>query len=208
MPNPFRNLFGRPSAAPSASEERDSSRWVLMGLGNPGDKYTRTRHNIGFRCVDALAEHAGIRLNDKRQHAELGQGTLAGTRVVLAKPRTFMNNSGIAARYLADRFGVKPERVLVILDDMDLPLGTLRLRKAGGSGGHNGLKSINAELGTQDYPRLRIGIGRPAYDAIAHVLATFSPEEETAVNEVLQQAAEAVEACVEHGVDLAMSRYN
>ena len=181
---------------------------LVVGLGNPGDEYARTRHNVGFWCVDLVADRAGIRFNDKRQHAELGQGAISGVQLVLAKPRTFMNNSGIAAKYLMDRFAVKPDHLLVIIDDMDLPVGKMRLRAAGGSGGHNGLNSINAEVGTQEYPRLRVGVGRPSREAIGHVLGTFAPEEETALRETLQRAAEAVEACVEHGVEHAMNQYN
>ncbi len=202
MPNPLRNLFGR------AGGGHGQERWVVMGLGNPGERYARTRHNAGFRCIDLLSERTGIRLNDKRKHAELGEGTMAGKRVVLVKPRTFMNNSGLAARYALDRFHVKPDHLLVIIDDMDLPVGGLRLRASGSSGGHNGLNSINAELGTKDYPRLRIGIGRPAHGAIEHVLSMFTPKEEAVLQEALPRAVEAVEACVEHGVEHAMNTVN
>ena len=181
---------------------------VVMGLGNPGEKYTRTRHNLGFRCVDLVAERAGIRFNDKRKHALEGQGSLGETEMVLAKPRTFMNLSGVAARYLADRFRAKPERILVVIDDLDLPLGSIRLRKGGGSGGHNGLNSISDELGSQDYPRLRIGIGRPQRDAIQHVLAGFSEDEERVIEEAMSRAADAVEAWAEHGIDHAMNLFN
>ena len=134
---------------------------VIVGLGNPGPKYAGTRHNAGFMCVDLLAERAGIALNDKRRAALLGEGRLAGRRIVLVKPRTFMNVSGEAVRYAIDRYRVRAEAVLIVLDDLDLPLGRIRMRASGGSGGHNGLNSINASLGTQDYARLRIGIGRP-----------------------------------------------
>ncbi len=181
---------------------------IVMGLGNPGEKYAGTRHNVGFRCVDLVAQRAEMKLNDRRKQAALGEGRLAGQSVVLAKPRTFMNHSGIAARYLVDRFGTRPDRVLVVLDDMDLPLGRVRLRASGGSGGHNGLNSINAELRTPDYPRLRIGIGRPAGNAVRHVLDAFSSEEEQALSEALERAAQVVETWVEHGVDRAMNEFN
>ncbi len=181
---------------------------IVVGLGNPGPEYAATRHNVGFRCIAVLAERSGIRLNDKRRHATLGRGTLAGVQVVLATPRTFMNASGLAARYLLDRFGTRPDRMLVVVDDLDLPVGRIRLRASGGSGGHRGLSSINAEAGTEDYPRLRIGIGRPAGDAVTHVLSTFTPAEEDALAEVLEQAAEVVEAWAGHGVEYAMNRFN
>jgi PTH1 family peptidyl-tRNA hydrolase len=183
-------------------------RSLVVGLGNPGPRYDGTRHNVGFACLDLLAERAGVRFSDKRQHALIGEGSLAGARVVLAKPRTFMNASGLAARYLLDRFGLRPERMLVVYDDMDLPLGTLRVRAQGSSGGHNGLNSINAEVGTSAYPRVRIGIGRPAHGAIEHVLARFSKEEQAMMDEALARAADAVEAWLTEGIDAAMNRFN
>lgn len=181
---------------------------LLVGIGNPGEQYKDTRHNIGFKCLDVIAERAGIRLNDKRKDVALGQGTIAGRPVVLAKPRTFVNRSGNAARYLAARFGTKPQGMLVLIDDLDLPFGTMRLRASGGSGGHNGLNSINADLGSQDYPRLRVGISRPTGGAVAHVLGGFSQEEQVLLAETLTNAAEAAEAWVEHGIDHAMNRFN
>lgn len=181
---------------------------ILIGIGNPGAKYAATRHNVGFMLIDHLSERHGIRLNDKRKDAELGQGPIAGKQVVLVKPRTFVNNTGAAARYLATRFGTKPPEMLIVLDDLDLPVGKMRLRKSGGSGGHNGLNSINRELGTQDYPRLRIGIGRPTQNAIQHVLGGFTADEQGILNETLERAVEAVEAWVEHGTDYAMNHFN
>lgn len=181
---------------------------LLFGIGNPGEKYKDTRHNVGFRCIDVIAERAGIRLNDKRKDVELGQGNIAGRQVVLAKPRTFVNKSGAAARYLATRFGTRPFGMLVLIDDLDLPVGSMRLRASGGSGGHNGLNSINADLSTQDYPRLRVGISRPTNSAIAHVLGGFSKEEEELMVETLTKAAEAAEAWIENGIEYAMNQFN
>jgi PTH1 family peptidyl-tRNA hydrolase len=191
-----------------SKEEPKDRPLILLGIGNPGEKYAQTRHNLGFRCIDLLAERNGIHLNDRRKDVALGQGTIGGKGVVLAKPRTFVNLSGGAARYLATRFGTRPPGILVLLDDLDLPLGTIRMRASGGSGGHNGLNSINAELGTQDYPRLRIGISRPTTGAIQHVLGGFSKEEEQVLGETLVRAAEAAEAWVEHGVEYAMNHFN
>ncbi len=181
---------------------------LLVGIGNPGEKYTGTRHNVGFMLIEILAERAGIRLNDKRKDAVLGQGTIGGKAVVLAQPRTFVNKSGIAARYLTARFKAKPSMMLILVDDLDLPLGKMRLRKSGGSGGHNGLNSINADLGTQEYPRLRIGIGRPTQGAIQHVLSGFSDGDAILLETTLNQAAIAVEAWVEHGTEHAMNHFN
>ena len=202
MADPFGWFRKKSQAGP---KERPT---IVIGLGNPGEKYAGTRHNVGFRCIDLVAQRAEMKLNDKRKQTALGQGRLAGESVVLAKPRTFMNHSGVAARYLVDRFGTKPDRLLVVMDDMDLPLGKVRLKASGGSGGHNGLNSISAELGTADYPRLRIGIGRPAGNAIRHVLDSFSAEEEQALAEALESAAQMVETWVEHGVDRAMNEFN
>lgn len=181
---------------------------LLVGIGNPGKKYEGTRHNVGFRCIDIIAERAGIRLNDKRKDVELGQGNIAGRPVVLAKPRTFVNKSGAAARYLATRFGTKPVGMLVLIDDLDLPVGMMRLRASGGSGGHNGLNSINADLSTREFPRLRVGISRPTGGAIAHVLGGFSKQEEELLVETLIKAAEAAESWVENGIEYAMNNFN
>ena len=181
---------------------------VVVGLGNPGPKYAGTRHNAGFMCVDRLAERAGIALNDKRKAALLGEGRIDGKRVVLVKPRTFMNVSGEAVRYALDRYRVRAESVLIVLDDLDLPLGRIRMRASGGSGGHNGLNSINAALATQDYARLRIGIGRPQGGTIGYVLGAFSPEEATEAEAAIERAADAAEAWLTRGVNYAMDNFN
>ena len=181
---------------------------VVVGLGNPGPKYAGTRHNAGFMCVDRLAERAGIALNDKRRAALLGEGRIEGRRIVLVKPRTFMNVSGEAVRYAMDRYRVRAESVLIVLDDLDLPLGRIRMRASGGSGGHNGLNSINAALGTQDYARLRIGIGRPDRETVGYVLGAFSPEEAPEAEAAIERAAGAAEAWLAHGVNYAMDNFN
>ncbi len=181
---------------------------MVVGIGNPGEKYAGTRHNVGFLCIDLLANRAGVSLNDRRKQVALGQGTVSGVAAVLAKPRTFVNHSGLAVRYLTDRFGTPPDRVLIVVDDMDLPVGKMRIKASGGSGGHNGLNSINAELGSQDYPRLRIGIGRPTSGAIAHVLTRFSAEEAETLAKALELAVDAVEAWIEHGTEYAMNNFN
>ena len=183
--------------------------WIVVGLGNPGPRFTSSRHNVGFSCLDVLAKRHDIPMKERRQHAVLGQGTIDGCRVVLAKPRTFMNLSGRALRYLRDRFGVPPERMLVVYDDMDLPLGKLRLRLSGSSGGHNGLNSIISEIDTLEFPRLRIGVGRPTQsNTIAHVLGGFTQAEQQDIAEALSSASDAVEVVLAEGVERAMNRFN
>lgn len=188
-------------------EERDAP-LVVVGLGNPGPKYANTRHNAGYLCVDELAARHSVALSDKRKAAMLGEGRVAGKRVALVKPRTFMNLSGEAVRYALDRYRVRADAVLVVLDDLDLPLGKVRLRERGGSGGHNGLNSINAALGTTDYARLRIGIGRPDGETVGYVLGAFAPDEKATAQDAISRAANAAEAWLAHGVRHAMDNFN
>ena len=181
---------------------------AIIGLGNPGPKYAASRHNVGFMCVDQLASRFDITLKDKRKTAVLGEGRIDSQPVVLVQPRTFMNNSGEAVRYVLDRYRIPRQSILVIFDDIDLPLGRIRLRASGGSGGHNGLKSINASVGAEDYSRLRIGVSRPQGNTISHVLTTFTSEERPVVNETLAQAVNAAEAWVTRGIGYAMDNFN
>ena len=182
--------------------------WVIVGLGNPGPRFDRTRHNVGFRCIDLIAREYDIPLSEKRHTALLGTGSIGHERVVIAKPRTFVNDSGAAAHYLRQRFGISVERLLVVYDDMDLPLGSLRIRASGGSGGHNGLNSISATLGGQAYPRIRIGIGRPVRESIDHVLGRFEPAEEAAVERAIGWAVDAIKLTVISGIEASMNYYN
>jgi PTH1 family peptidyl-tRNA hydrolase len=182
---------------------------IVLGLGNPGRSYAQSRHNAGFWCVERLGRQHGIRQDKRLRHVVLGQGHILETDIVLARPRTYMNLSGVAARYLLDHFHIRPRELLVVCDDMDLPLGKLRIRADGSSGGHNGLKSIIAELGTQEFPRLRIGIGHPQEQgAISFVLGSFTRPEAEVMREATDRAAEAVVCAIEHGVESAMNRYN
>ncbi len=188
---------------------------LIVGLGNPGAKYDRTRHNIGFEAVDALARAWQIPLTENRKFQGIvGEGFGAGrAKVRLLKPLTYMNLSGRAIRSVVDWYKLPPESVLVIYDEMDLPIGRIRLRLSGSAGGHNGMKSAIAHLGTQAFPRLRIGIGRakdvhPDKDAVSHVLGRFSEKEAQTMAEVLQLVVEAVEYSLKHGVEKAMSLYN
>lgn len=188
---------------------------LIVGLGNPGAKYDRTRHNIGFEAVDTLAKVWRISLAENRKfQGFFGEGVAAGqVKIRLLKPTTYMNNSGQSIRAVTDWYKLPPESVLVIYDDMDLPVGKLRLRLSGSAGGQNGMKSTIAHLGTQTFPRLRIGIGSAKDsdrqgDAIGHVLGRFSPQESEVIAEVLHLVVGAVELSLKQGVDKAMSLYN
>ncbi len=189
---------------------------LIVGLGNPGEKYAHTRHNIGFDVVDALAQRWQIPLAENRRfHGWVGEGrAIAGDKLVLLKPTTFMNRSGQAVRAVMDWYKFVPGAVLVVYDDMDLPLGRLRLRPSGSAGGHNGMKSVIAHLGTQDFPRLRIGIGSTEKGderdeaVISHVLGKFAPAEKKLVNTSLEWAVDAIEMALKQNVEKAMSLFN
>ena len=183
---------------------------IIVGLGNPGARYTSTRHNIGFRFIDLLAKRYEIKLGERRAKVILGRGSIAGQDVVLAKPRTFMNNSGEGIEYLIARFGGPPSRLLVTYDEMALPVGRIRLRPAGSSAGHNGIRSIINTLHTEDFPRLRIGVGQPSNggDSIPHVIGKFTKEEEPIIAQAIQDAAGAVVCMLEENIDIAMNRFN
>ena len=183
---------------------------IVVGLGNPGTKYTSTRHNVGFRLIDLLAKKTEIRLNDRRAKAVLGQGRIAGQEIVLAKPRTFMNNSGEGIEYLLARFGGRPSDLLVVYDEMALPTGRIRLRASGSHAGHNGIRSIISSVQTDGFPRLRIGVGAPSKGgpSVPHVLGKFSKEEEPLIAQAVQDAVAAVRCLLEESIDVAMNRYN
>lgn len=182
---------------------------LLVGLGNPGTEHRQNRHNVGFMAIDRLASRHAVRLSTVQNKAVIGDGRVVGHRVILAKPQTYMNRSGDAVGPLARYYRIPPENVLVIYDDIDLAPGTIRLREKGGSGGHNGMKSIIRHLG-QDFPRLRLGIGRPPgkMPPAAYVLQDFGSDEEDLVDVMLDKAVEVVETFLEEGVDKAMSRHN
>jgi peptidyl-tRNA hydrolase, PTH1 family len=190
---------------------------LIVGLGNPGAKYDRTRHNIGFDLIDQLAKRWQIPVSDqKRFQGMVGEGwvnSLAKTlrerqKIVLLKPQTFMNLSGQAVRSVLDWYKLAPTEVLVLYDDLDLPLGKLRIRLAGSAGGHNGMKSIISHLGTPTFPRLRMGIGKSQDETISHVLGKFSAAESSIVTDILQLSADAVELSLGAGVEEAMNKYN
>ncbi|MCS6830046.1 MAG: aminoacyl-tRNA hydrolase [Armatimonadota bacterium] len=183
--------------------------WIVLGLGNPGAEYAHTRHNIGFEVVHILANRHRIRLSLHRDHAQYGFGTVADVPVLLAKPMTYMNRSGEAARALLQRYPLEPSRLLVVVDDIALPLGRIRVRSSGSDGGHNGLASIIQCVGTQTFPRVRVGIGSPPPgQMVEYVLSRFLPQEQPVVEETLQRAADAVEVAIAEGVQEAMNRFN
>ena len=183
---------------------------LVLGLGNPGRRYTRTRHNLGFLLLDRIAEARGIRIGDERCESLVGRGEWEQESLVLAKPQTYMNNSGLAAAALLRRFRVRGADLVVVYDDLDLPFGRLRIRCGGSAGGHRGLASILQHVADRDFVRLRIGIGRPpeGFDAVDYVLSRFSPEEQDSLDGVLAKAAEAVEAIVLEGPVRAMESVN
>ncbi|WP_031516464.1 aminoacyl-tRNA hydrolase [Desulfofalx alkaliphila] len=181
---------------------------MIVGLGNPGSNYSQTRHNVGFMAVDLLAKKLGTEVSKNKYKALIAETKIDKQRVLLVKPQTYMNLSGEAVGSLARWYKIAAQDVVVIYDDMDLTLGRLRIRPQGGPGGHNGMKSIIAHLGTNNFPRIRIGIGRPAVDAVNYVLGKFSTEEWDQMEKTLALAAEAAEALVMHGINTAMNKYN
>ncbi|WP_265266231.1 aminoacyl-tRNA hydrolase [Spirulina subsalsa] len=185
---------------------------LIVGLGNPGARYDKTRHNIGFEALDCLAQTWQLSWqNNKRFKGFFSEGrSITGEKIYLLKPQTYMNLSGESIRAVVDWYKIPPESILVIYDDMDLPVGRLRIRLSGSAGGHNGIKSTIAHLGSQDFPRLRIGIGKSGEDkeTVSHVLGKFAPSEKKVMAEVLDWVVSAVELSLKQGLEKAMSLYN
>lgn len=182
---------------------------LVVGLGNPGSRYEKTRHNLGFGVIDTLAARWRIDVSRQKFHAWLGDGEVAGQRVVLLKPATFMNLSGLAVRAATAFYKLSPQELIVVLDDLDLPVGKVRVRAAGSSGGHRGLENIIALLGTDAFCRVRIGIGGDAKrEAVEHVLSEFAPAERERVDAAVSRAADAVECWLAEGVAAAMNKFN
>ncbi len=185
--------------------------YLVVFLGNPGGKYENTRHNAGFRAGDATARRCGVSFQKLKFHALCADAHLGGSRVLLMKPQTFMNLSGTAVREAASFYKLPPERVLVVADDVSLPAGKLRIRAGGSAGGHNGLKHIIASLGTEAFPRIKIGVGsppHPAYDMVDWVLGVPAGEDQKAVEEAVSRVSEAIEEFLSAGIDRAMNKYN
>ncbi|MFC7326695.1 aminoacyl-tRNA hydrolase [Marinactinospora rubrisoli] len=209
-----RLLGGHASVSPEGRSDREGDVsvewWLVVGLGNPGPKYAGNRHNAGFMVADALAGRAGARWRAHRTRAEVAEATLGGARAVLAKPRTFMNLSGGPVAGLRQYYQVPPERIVVIHDELDIPYGALKLKRGGGSGGHNGLRSITASLSGPDYTRVRFGIGRPPgrMDPAAYVLKDFSGTERKELDLNIERAADAVETVLTDGLEKAQLIYH
>jgi PTH1 family peptidyl-tRNA hydrolase len=192
------------------AEEVSGPAALIIGLGNPGRAYVSNRHNVGWRIADRFVDAHGWRFNKKQNDALVAIGSAGGVRVIVAKPQTFMNLSGRAVQPLAHFYKVPLDRLLVIFDDLDLPFGVLRLREKGGAGGHNGMRSIIDRLGNNDFPRLRVGIGRPPgrMDPAAFVLRDFDAVEEAELDEICDRAVQAIDAFIAEGVGAAMNKFN
>jgi len=181
---------------------------VIVGLGNPGKKYSETRHNIGFRVLEEVARRHGVQREESRFDAILAHLNINGQKVLLVKPLTYMNLSGKAVQPLLHWYKAELSDLMVVYDDMDLPVGSLRLRAEGGSGGHKGLTNIIERLGSREFSRLRLGIGRPDREAIDWVLGTFGPEEKETVQAMINGAADRLEYWAAQGIVKAMNEYN
>jgi PTH1 family peptidyl-tRNA hydrolase len=183
---------------------------LVVGLGNPGDEYARTRHNVGAEVVELLASRHGAKLKKGKERARVDEVRVAGKRVALAIPLTYMNDSGESVGLLARRYGVDPARVVIIHDELDLPVAVLKIKSGGGLAGHNGLRSIKSHLHSDGFQRVRIGVGKPVSkeQGANHVLNKFSKRERTEIDVTLEQAADAVEMIASDGVDPTMNRFN
>jgi len=183
---------------------------VIVGLGNPGQEYERTRHNVGFMMVDALAQHLGIRNWKNKFEAEIAEGKFGSEAVLLVKPQTYMNLSGNAVGAILRWYKLNVEDVIAIYDDMDIAIGNVKLKKRGSSGGHRGVESLLVNLGKEEFPRVRIGIGRPlpGWTVVDHVLAKFSAEDQTAIDQLIVELIPGIELIVKQGIDKAMNGYN
>ncbi len=185
--------------------------WLLVCLGNPGREYEETRHNIGFLTADALERREGVKINKLRYRALTGEFRAGGQRVLVLKPQTYMNLSGESVKLAGGFYKIPPDHVLVVSDDVALPLGKLRIRAGGSAGGHNGLKNIIAHLGTDQFPRIRVGVGAPEHpdhEMIDWVIGKFSPAEKKVVDEAVARALDAALCVIERGVNEAQNRYN
>lgn len=184
---------------------------LIVGLGNIGKEYANTRHNIGFMVADKIAEKHALTFNKEEREANWAEFRIGGEKIILIKPTTYMNESGRAVGAYAHFYGIEPENIAIIQDDMDLPVGTIRIRKKGSSGGHNGIKSIQSHLGTETFPRFKIGIGHPQHEqqvVIDHVLHRFQGEDKTAIDNAVANMAEAVEAWLTDDIENVMNKFN
>jgi len=196
--------------APSTPRTGTAADLLVIGLGNPGDEYAHTKHNVGADVVTILATRHGAKLRRGKERALADEVNISGHRVALAIPLTWMNDSGESVRLLVRRYGVSPEQLVVVHDELDLPLAALRVKSGGGLAGHNGLRSINSHLHTDDFQRVRIGVGKPTSkeQGADHVLSRFSKRERTEIDTTLELAADAVELIATDGIEPAMNRFN
>ena len=190
---------------------------IIIGLGNPGPNYTQNRHNIGFRVIDYLADKYNIRVAGNIARAKVGLGKIGEQEVILAKPKTYVNNSGLAVNTLIQKYKLAVSDVVVVHDDLDMPLGQIRVRSRGSSGGHKGLRSIIDEIGSSEFCRVKIGIGRPDVgdnwratedEIVSYVLSDFSQDEDRTMRDSITMAGEAVESILIQGIEITMNRYN
>lgn len=184
--------------------------YLIAGLGNPSREYEKTRHNVGFDTIDILADKLGVSIAEKKHKALCGKGVIGGEKVLLIKPQTFMNLSGESVRDAADFYKIDPAHIIIIYDDISLEPGQLRIRTKGSAGGHNGIKNIIAQLGSQDFPRVKVGVGAKPdrMDLAAYVLSRFSQTERPLMEDAFRDAADAVEMMIIDGASAAMNRYN
>lgn len=202
--------LGENAEPESALEHEMGPSTLIVGLGNPGLEYSATRHNMGFLCLDRLATRHRLRFTGKRAKSVLARGAINGHDVALAKPQTYMNLSGESVRELLRLYALPTKNLLVVYDDVDLPPGTLRIRERGGPGTHNGMRSIVDEIGSTDFPRLRIGVGMPTdgQKLADYVLGLPSADERTVIDEALARSVEAIETVARRGIGAAMNQYN
>jgi len=189
---------------------------LIVGLGNPGKVYVHNRHNVGFRCLNYFARLHSIHFDLRQCRARIGLGEIGGTKLLLSKPRTFMNLSGQPVACLVRKHDITLSDLLIIYDDLDLPLGKIRLRQSGGSGGHKGMNSIISDLGSEDFARVRVGVGRPQVEeqsisegaTVNYVLSDFSPQEEAIIKPAIATVSEAIDCFLNQGIEAAMSKFN
>lgn len=184
--------------------------YLIVGLGNPEEEYARTRHNMGFDVINKLSENQNIKVNKNKFNSLYGTGTMHGEKVILIKPQTYMNLSGEAVRDFMNFYKIKPENLIIIYDDLDIEPGIIKIRKKGGPGTHNGMKSIVHEIQSEDFPRVRVGIGNPEYkgDLLKFILSRISDDDYEILEKSINNAANAIVELIENGVDSAMNKFN
>ena len=191
-----------------SSKTKPNAPYLIIGLGNPGKKYVDTRHNIGFEMLDVISMASGIKVTKAKFKALVGVGKMNGIDVVLAKPQTYMNLSGESVRDIAEYYKIPPEKIIIIYDDVSLDVGKIRIRPKGSAGGHNGIKNIIYHLKTDEFPRVRIGVGQPTYELVDYVLGKFSKPETSALTEIAKDMPLIIETILKSGTAAAMNRYN